>query len=258
MNDLQQYFEENTGYLIDKWMHYFAIYDRHFARFRDTDVHVLEIGVSHGGSLQMWKSYFGQRARIFGVDINPHCAKLGGDQAQIFIGDQDDKAFLRRLTREIPRIDILIDDGGHTMEQQINTFDVMYPHLTSDGIYLCEDLHTSYRRAYGGGCRRPGTFIEYSKELIDYLHAWHYEKTIRQDAAEFSRSTYALHYYDSILVVEKRNVEKPHHRKSGERTLPSTPMSPPPLLKRARRKLRRFLAPLLASVGVRSSPTWDR
>jgi len=76
MNDLEKYFTENTGRLIHKWKHYFEIYDRHFSRFRDTEVHVVEFGVSQGGSLQMWKQYFGPNSKIFGIDINPHCKKL--------------------------------------------------------------------------------------------------------------------------------------------------------------------------------------
>jgi hypothetical protein len=67
------YFEKNTGRLIHKWHHYFEIYDRHFARYRGRSPRVLEIGVSQGGSLQMWRDYFGPGTRLFGVDINPAC-----------------------------------------------------------------------------------------------------------------------------------------------------------------------------------------
>src|SRR3989344_1191002 len=74
--DLEKYFDSNTKNLMHKWMHYFDIYDRHFSRFPGTDVHLLEIGVSQGGSLQMWKGYFGPRAVIYGADINPNCKAL--------------------------------------------------------------------------------------------------------------------------------------------------------------------------------------
>ena len=75
MNELEKYFFSNTGNLIHKWRHYFEIYDRHFSRYRGSDVHVLEIGAYQGGSLQMWKHYFGPSAQIYGVDINPECKK---------------------------------------------------------------------------------------------------------------------------------------------------------------------------------------
>ena len=173
MDDLEKYFKENTGNLIHKWVHYFEIYDCHFSRYRDSHVNVLEFGVSHGGSLKMWKHYFGHKANIYGVDINPHCKQLEEERIKIFIGYQADRAFLKSVAEAIPGIDILIDDGGHAMEQQINTFEVLFPHIDKRGIYLCEDLHTSYQRSFGGGYRKRGTFIEYIKNFIDDINAWH-------------------------------------------------------------------------------------
>lgn len=221
MNDLEKYFTENTGRLIHKWKHYFEIYDRHFSRFRGTDVHVVEFGVSHGGSLQMWKHYFGPGARIFGIDINPHCKAVEEEQIEVFIGDQADRAFLRSLTGKIPRIDILIDDGGHTMEQQIHTCEELFPFIDANGVYLCEDLHTSYWPDWGGGYRKDGSFIEYSKHFIDSIHGWHSLEKEKLDVSEFTKSVHALHFYDSVLVIEKRPIDEPFHLKTG------TPVVPP-------------------------------
>lgn len=220
MNDLEAYFNGNTGRLIHKWNHYFEIYDRHFSRYRGTDVHILEFGVSHGGSLQMWKHYFGPHAKIYGVDINPQCKKLEEEQVEIMIGDQEDKTFLKELSERIPRIDILIDDGGHTMQQQINTFEELFPRVDRNGIFLCEDLHTSYWSQFGGGYKKPGTFIEYSKNFIDFIHAWDSRQTDALPVTEFTKSVHSLHYYNGILVIEKRAVEKPFHLKTGKRVLP--------------------------------------
>ena len=220
MNDLQKYFAKNTGRLIHKWNHYFEIYDRHFSRFRGSDVHLVEFGVSHGGSLRMWKNYFGTQAKIFGIDINPHCKQLEEEQVRIFIGDQEDPTFLKELAKQLPRIDILIDDGGHTMRQQIHTFEEFFPLVDRNGIYLCEDLHTSYWGEYGGGYLEPGTFIEYSKNFIDYIHAWHSRQTDGLSVTEFTRSVHSLHFYNSILIIEKRPIEKPFHLKTGKKVIP--------------------------------------
>ena len=231
MNDLEKYFTENTGRLIHKWQHYFEIYDRHFSRFRGTDVCAVEFGVSQGGSLQMWKNYFGPKARLFGIDINAHCKTLEEPQIEIIIGDQGDRAFLRSLVAKIPRIDIVIDDGGHTMRQQINTFEELFPHVDANGVYLCEDLHTSYWAKWGGGHLRRGTFIEYSKTLIDSIHAWHSREPASLRVDDFTKSAHALHYYDSILVIEKRPMKAPFHRKTGTATIPEY-HPPKSLLKR--------------------------
>ncbi|MDX1514829.1 MAG: class I SAM-dependent methyltransferase [Gammaproteobacteria bacterium] len=220
MNELERYFRSNKGSRIHKWNHYFEIYDRHLAPYRGREVNVLEFGVSHGGSLQMWKHYFGSEARIFGVDINPDCKRAEEERIRVFIGDQADRDFLRKLPEEIGRIDILIDDGGHTMEQQINTFEELFPRVETDGIYLAEDLHTSYWEDFGGGYRTPGTFIEYSKNFIDALHAWHSTGPEEFKVTDFTRSVHSLHYYDSILVIEKRAMREPTREKIGKGRLP--------------------------------------
>lgn len=238
MNDLEKWFTENTGRTIQKWKHYFEIYERHFARFRGTDVHVVEFGVAHGGSLQMWKLYFGPSARIFGVDINPHCKKLEQEQIEIFIGDQEDRSFLKSLAKQIPRIDILIDDGGHFMPQQINTFEELFPHIDGKGVYLCEDLHTSYWPGWGGGHKKRGTFIEYSKNFVDCIHAWHSAQPRRLSVTEFTKTVYSLHYYDSILVIEKRPIEKPFALTTGTLEIPWY-HSPKSLLTRFKERLKR-------------------
>ena len=238
MNDLEKHFTKNTGRLIHKWKHYFEIYDRHFSRFRGTDVHIVEFGISHGGSLQMWKQYFGSNAKIFGIDINPHCKKLEEEQIEIFIGDQEDRRFLKSLTEKIPKIDILIDDGGHTMKQQINTYEELFSYIDKNGVYLCEDLHTSYWPKFGGGYKKRGTFIERSKNFIDYINAWHSVQTSRLIVTEFTKSVHSLHYYDSVLVIEKRPIEKPFHLKTGTATIPDF-QTPKSLLKRLIGRLKR-------------------
>jgi hypothetical protein len=214
MNDLEKYFRNNDKRIIHKWNHYFDVYDRHFSKYRNKDIVILEIGVSQGGSLQMWKDYFGDNAKIFGIDINPACIDLEEENIKIFIGSQSDRKFLRDVKTKIPLIDILIDDGGHTMLQQIVSFEELFNHIKEDGVYLCEDLHTSYWFEYGGGYKRRGTFIEYSKNIIDSINAYHsHQKNFKVD--DFTKSVYSIHYYDSIIVIEKKVKEKPYHEKTG-------------------------------------------
>ena len=225
MNALERYFAANTKNLIHKWQHYFEVYDRHFARFRGSAVNVLEIGVGQGGSLQMWKDYFGPRANIFGVDINPNCAALAEERIRIFVGDQEDAGFLAATADAIGRIDILIDDGGHTMGQQIKTFEALFARVDAHGVYLIEDLHTSYWADWGGGYRKPGTFVEYSKQFIDWINAWHSTDGEQLAVSDFTRSAHSLHFYDSVLAVEKRPIEPPHHRQTGTPMI-HTPQAP--------------------------------
>jgi len=219
-NKLEKYFYKNKGRQIYKWAHYFEIYDRHFKQYRRRPVTVVEFGVLHGGSLQMWKKYFGRRARIIGVDFNPRCKELEEKQIEIFIGDQADRNFLRKLRKEIGPVDIVIDDGGHTMEQQIATFEEMWPALGNGGKYLIEDLHTSYWKLYGGGYQKRSTFIAFAKNLIDQLNAWHARGTDKKrfKVDKYTKSIKAMHVYSSVIVFDKGVVVRPHDEKRGKET----------------------------------------
>lgn len=205
LNDLEKFYFEKSHHTINKWMHYFEAYNQFFSRYRGKDVKMLEIGVFKGGSLQMWKNYFqmsNNKVQIYGIDIDPSCKDLEEDGIKIFIGSQEDKAFLKELKKEIGKVDILIDDGGHTMNQQIVSFEELFDLVEDNGIYLCEDLHTSYMKEYGGEYRGK-TFIEYSKSLIDYLHA-QYSETNELIENKYSGCIKFVTYCDSMIVIEKK------------------------------------------------------
>lgn len=165
----------------------------------DNKIVILEIGVAYGGSLDLWNAYFGkENCIIYGVDINPICKKFTRDNINVIIGDQGNKQFLNDLKNKIPKPDIMIDDGGHTMTQQINTFDVMFDHIKLGGIYLCEDTHTSYFCEFGGGYKKPSTFIEYSKNFIDSLNGYHHD-----DIDSITLNCSGIHFYDSMIFFDK-------------------------------------------------------
>jgi hypothetical protein len=212
-NDLERWFFANEGRLCSKWLHYFEVYERHFARFRGTSFTFVEIGVQGGGSIDMWRSYFGPNARIVGADISPDCRLFVAPNTEIYIGDQGDPAFLRDLVSAVGPIDVLLDDGGHTMHQQITTFEHCFPSITANGVYVCEDTHTSYWPPYGGGLRAPGSFLEYMKGKVDELHGWHqWEKGI----TDFTRTARNVCFYDSMVVIEKAAREKPVSWQTGQ------------------------------------------
>ena len=218
-NRLKEYFENNNGKLIHKWIHYFDIYDRHFVRYRNKSVTILEFGVFQGGSLQMWRHYFGKKARIIGVDINPKCKSLEEKGIEIYIGDQEDKIFLRELMDKVGSVDVVIEDGGHRMKQQINTFTEVYPHVREGGIFLIEDLHTSYWSDYGGGYKNPSSFIEYAKNLIDDINAWHSRDNESFKVNDNTKTIGGMHIYDSVIVFDKVSVKEPGHKKTGNKTI---------------------------------------
>ncbi len=199
---LHRYYLSNGGKRLHKFLHYFDIYERHFARFRDRPIRMLEIGVHGGGSLAMWRDYFHPDTTIVGIDINPACRQHEGEGVHVRIGSQDDPDFLAKVAAEFGPFDIVLDDGSHINAHVIASFAALYPHVTPTGVYLVEDMHTSYWPKYGGGLRRDGSFIEFAKAKIDEINAPH----VRGDfpVTDFTRSADAICFYGSVVVVEKR------------------------------------------------------
>jgi hypothetical protein len=187
--------------IIHKWKHYFPIYERHFKEFVYKPVTFIEIGCGHGGSLQMWKRYFGPHARIIGIDINADCKKFEEDQVEVFIGQQQDHQFLQSVIDKIGIPDIVLDDGSHKMSHITATFQFLYPLMLKNGVYMVEDLHTAYWEEFEGGLRKSSTFIELCKNLIDELNADHSRGALTP--TEFTRTTLGIHFYDSVAVFER-------------------------------------------------------
>ena len=221
-NKFEEYFwNKNKKLKVHKWHHYFKIYDLHFNRFIDKNPTILEIGVSKGGSLEMWNSYFNGKCQMYGIDIDDNCLNvpnvLEADNIKIEIGDQNDRNFWKNFLKGKPKFDIVIDDGGHTMSQQIVTYEELINHVSDNGVYLCEDLHTSYWDKYGGKLKNNNTFIEYSKTFIDMLNYYHIQcpmsskKLNKKDAEiyeKFRRKIHSVHYYDSVIVLELNKDDK--------------------------------------------------
>ncbi len=212
-NELYRYFlSHRSGRLLDKWVHYFPIYERHLSKLKGTAPVILEIGVYRGGSLDMWRRYFGDSVRVIGVDIDPASADLADPRCTVVLGDQADPEFLRTLIRDHGPFDIVIDDGGHTMEQQITSIEHLFPALRVGGVYLVEDCHTSYWDSFGGGRHRDGTFIEWTKARLDDLHRYHEREPVDPVWTDLVDG---IHCYDSVVVFEKAERFAPFSEQVG-------------------------------------------
>ena len=227
----ENYFANYTGKTLLKPEFYFAIYDKYFAPFRNKQSTFLEIGVLFGGSLDMWRAYLGEEASIFGIDINPDTKQFEQLGTTIFIGDQSNAQFLRTVIDATPPLDIVIDDGSHIFKHQIASFLMLFRHLQNGGVYLVEDVHTSYYPAYGGGYGVIDTFQQFAFHLTHLINMIniHSAKGCRstlqmtsnllrifglkpEDGEYLFKNLYTIHFYDSIIVFEKqencRSLEK--------------------------------------------------
>jgi hypothetical protein len=205
-NPLHQLFEaRHSGRGIHKWAHYFDAYHRHLQKFVGTDVHLVEVGVYSGGSLELWRDYLGPRARITGIDIMQECTAYSGERIAILIGDQADRDFWRRTRESIPPIDVLIDDGGHSAEQQRVTLEETLPFLRPGGVFICEDIHKSGNR-----------FAAYVQALADELNANPEQDSILQT------HVLSVHLYPYLAVIERSAAPVPrlHTEKRGTEWAP--------------------------------------
>jgi cephalosporin hydroxylase len=201
---LEEYFEANIeGPGLWKWRHYFDIYHRHFAKFVGREVHIVEIGIYSGGSLSMWRHYFGDGARIYGVDIEEACRAYEAEDVRIFIGDQADSRFWQRFLSEVPHIDIVIDDGGHAAHQQIATLKALLPRLRPGGVFLCEDIHGADHdfHAFVDGFTRRASDVP---------------ALVRSAPSPFHQHVASVHRYPLVTVIEKPGLpvadfEAPRH-----------------------------------------------
>jgi 23S rRNA U2552 (ribose-2'-O)-methylase RlmE/FtsJ len=194
-NPLRDYFHSHeTGRGIWKWEHYFDVYHRCFKKFVGRDVHVLEIGIYGGGSLRMWRNYFGARCMVYGVDIENACKAYEEEGISVFIGDQEDRLFWRRFKEQVPALDIVIDDGGHAPEQQIATLEQILPHLRPGGVYLCEDIHGIHHH-----------FAAYISGLASHFHCINGKpgQILAATPSKFQQAISSIHLYPFVVVIER-------------------------------------------------------
>lgn len=189
--------------VLTKWAHYFEVYERELTRFRRQPVTFLEIGVFRGGSIPMWKEFFAEGSTLVFVDIDPDCRMHEIAGTNVEIGNQADPDFLAGLAEKYGPFDVVLDDGSHICQHQIASFNNLWAHVKSRGVYMVEDCHTSYWPGFGGGYRNEASFIEYAKRMIDRLHSWYTDQDDLFPFDAMARELHSVRFYDSIVVCER-------------------------------------------------------
>lgn len=161
-------------YNTDKVTHheYHNIYDFFLNKFYEKEGSILEIGVQNSYSINMWLELF-TKAFIYGADIS---FEKSGNRFKIFKADQSSPTDLNNLKMELSDKNLFFinDDGSHIPEHQILTFNTLFPLLEEGGIYIIEDIETSYwtkGEIFGYptryGYKHPSSIIEIFKDALD-------------------------------------------------------------------------------------------
>lgn len=202
MDNLRSFESFNKSkYRSIKLSSYFSAYDALFSKYIGKPITFLEIGVLGGGSLFMWRDFFGDNARIIGVDLNPGAKKWEKYGFEIYIGDQCDENFWRQLLAEVGEIDVVLDDGGHTYAQQIITFESLISSIRDGGVLVVEDTHTSYMLGYG---IKSYSFIEYAKLLADRIN----KRFSGLSSACDERRVWSIRFFDSMVAFDINRKEQ--------------------------------------------------
>lgn len=197
---------------------YMEVYAEYFAPLKEEPIKFLEIGIYYGNSVKLWENYF-PHADLHFIDSNRLKINYFSDRAQYHFLDQANMPQLDLFAKSVNgKFDVIIDDGGHTMVQQINSFKALFPYLNSGGLYIVEDLHTSYWGQYGGSGdllkSGPSTAVGFFKDLVDDVNytgaatgcaSWNrVSDEMKKSLTPYQRDIKSITFYKSMCVIKKR------------------------------------------------------
>lgn len=190
---------ESSNFLSFKYKNYFDVYVDIFSKYVNKKITFIEIGVANGGSLFMWRKFFGPEARIIGIDLEPKAVELEKYGFEIFIGDQKDNDLWKMIKEKVGMVDIILDDGGHTDEQQILAVKNCIPIIKDGGLLVVEDVHCSYERQNGNPSRF--SFVSFCKRIVDSTNS-RFEKSfnIGLKDTSYRESIFSTAFYESIVA----------------------------------------------------------
>lgn len=199
---------------------YCVKYQKYLPFNRYDKLNIMEIGILGGDSLRTWKEFY-YRSNILGIDINPDCKQYEEDRMKVEIGSQFDAEFLAQIKTQYGPFDMILDDGSHINEHVIFSFKHLWDSIKPGGVYVVEDVCTSYLPYYGGGRYLEGTMMEYFKGITDEvnffgetLENFHNANARREDklTEQFEAKGYnyigtqieSINFLNGIIIITKR------------------------------------------------------
>ncbi len=120
---------------------YLRKYEHFLSKFKNSEFTLLELGVFKGASLEMWSRYF-PKARIVGTDYDKKCLQYTNDKKEVILADLSNTEEIEKLCDLHPTV--IIDDASHIWSHQIKALFTLYKALPHGGIYIIEDIETSF------------------------------------------------------------------------------------------------------------------
>jgi len=217
-NDLENY---GIEYCTDKiTTHgYHRFYNKELEEYRRLkNIGILEIGIQHNNSLNLWKKFF-PNAFVYGIDIN---IDYSDERCKIFKVDQSSLIQIQNVKSQINNpIYFINDDGSHVPEHQILCFDYFFSEILKEGgVYIIEDIETSYWKkgqVYGYptnyGFQNYFSIIEKFKLLVDYVNfnfLSEKDRKILDEKTNFisqktKKSILSINFSENCIIIKKKN-----------------------------------------------------
>ena len=202
-NKFKKLFNESPLQSV-KLSNYFDVYECLFREYRNKPITFVEVGIYGGGSLYMWKKYFHPKSKIIGIDLNPESKKYSKNGYDIYIGDQEKPEFWKKFFKKVGKVDVILDDGGHTDAQQIQTLISSIRNINKNGKIVIEDTHASYLTEFGNPSET--SFVNYSKKITDIINY----RFINQEFLKFNKNKnilfhlfqkniFSISYFESMI-----------------------------------------------------------
>ena len=192
-------FFKNSPKFSIKYDTYFEVYENVFKHYRDRKITFVEVGVSNGGSLFIWKKFFHKDSRIIGIDLNPNAKKLEEYGFEIFTGNQSEKKFWDNFYNKVGKVDIVFDDGGHKNIQQIATVDNSINNINEGGLIIVEDAHSSFIKWFYNPSKY--SFISFTNLIIDSINRRCIHLNYKKQNS-YTKNVYAVEFFESIVVLK--------------------------------------------------------
>jgi predicted O-methyltransferase YrrM len=177
MDSLDTIFIKHNTDKNSSFNNYTRQYESLLAPYRNKSLKYLEIGVFKGGSIKAMREVFPSAECILGLDINPDCKVYEDKARNIFveIGNATDGNFIKTITEKYGTFDVILDDGSHVNRDVIKSFELLFPLLNDDGLYIVEDTICYKAPSYMDP--KYEDHLTYFSKYTPFLNQWRYDAT---------------------------------------------------------------------------------
>lgn len=182
---------------------YANFYEKWFAPIRNEVRNICEIGIHQGASLRTNIEYF-PNANVIGLDISSK-TEHETDRIKTKVLDQNRpdqlNAFYEECRSQNLQFDIIIDDGSHHVTHQQMTFGLLFPLVKPGGIYIIEDLGSSYLCLGGTVYGYPQTQLDINNNTVLFLQ----QRPFSSPWIEATRTQYINEQVRCVTIFDKLN-----------------------------------------------------